>query len=490
MISKKMDCSLPLYIDTSDPPPIQVGRPEKVVWSNKIPDAEMEKVAADEEIRRFCEQAFVSPESARSGAKALLEVFNDTDLWLANLVQPSYLVAELRQQCDILTQALITQWTREGDLTKLTHLANALMAADPPVLSHVAGQTMAALAGLLGIKCPAQAPTWLKASLPLLSDSTDQALLRESTLWVRVGQLLADALPEDQRLWNRRLREPNEAWDWTTPESLDALERLMPVLEKAGDLLPVFKAVIPVCWWEMWLMQRQSHDIKPASTKRSPREWLKFGSGIVFTILAIGWLGREPAELIIAEDKAEPPLSFYQVNREEVPVTEARSSASSVLTASPSTSSDPASRSVSPLPVPDVRESRTKAAEKIAAQMPEITRLHKLVKMATLRESVPLVQGQNTMAAAGTRQYRALLRWLMLDPPTDPAVQDAVSRASARVLSTQELYETLRLCLAPDSPNLAPARKCASLLLELGAENLNARQRSEITAMMDASAAR
>ncbi|MGV2482280.1 UNVERIFIED_CONTAM: hypothetical protein IGO34_36395, partial [Salmonella enterica subsp. enterica serovar Weltevreden] len=68
---------------------------------------------------RFCEQAFDNPESAKVGSQALLSAFNDSGLWLANLVQPQHLVAELRQHCCTLTRVVTTQWTHQGETLKL-----------------------------------------------------------------------------------------------------------------------------------------------------------------------------------------------------------------------------------------------------------------------------------------------------------------------------------------------------------------------------------
>ncbi|MDZ4290271.1 MAG: hypothetical protein U0984_20060 [Prosthecobacter sp.] len=210
------------------------------------------KDGAEARVARFCEQAFTSPESARTGSTALLQAFDDSGLWLANLVQPQQLVAELRQSCSTLTLVIVTQWTRQGETHKLARLGTALMDASPPLTTHEGGQVCALLATLLGILRPPRAQGLLEIARPLLKDSVDPHLLREAREWVNLGRILEATPPEDRFFWNRRLREPDDDWDWDTPEARGALRRLAPLLaSRTQEDLSRFQSTVPPCWWDL-----------------------------------------------------------------------------------------------------------------------------------------------------------------------------------------------------------------------------------------------
>jgi hypothetical protein len=71
------DQAVPLF--ASDPQVFPEGPA-----SAPIPNPEVVKSGAEFGMTRFCEQAFVNPESASLGSVALLRAFDDSGLWLAN----------------------------------------------------------------------------------------------------------------------------------------------------------------------------------------------------------------------------------------------------------------------------------------------------------------------------------------------------------------------------------------------------------------------
>ncbi|MES2506123.1 MAG: hypothetical protein V4599_05440 [Verrucomicrobiota bacterium] len=483
--------------------------------SAQIPNPEVVKSGAEFGMTRFCEQAFVNPESASLGSVALLRAFDDSGLWLASLVQPAHLVAELRQHCCQLTRVVVTQWTRQGETHKLVRLAEALLEAQPPVLTHEAGQIMALLTSLLGVLRPVQAPRWLAACRPLLLDSVDPHLLKEAAQWVEVGQLLLPLPQEDRLFWNRRLREPESDWDWESNEALDALHRLAPLLPVQHEILPLFQAAVPRCWWALW---RAGQGMAPLPAGPRARSLSTFVLGLITGIgcmMLAGWwvLYKLPLpEWVYFEDRAadtpqmagdvnkpaaEPPpvtFAFHAVEPPIAPparplpavatpvvVVEAPPPPMPVKQASVKRPEPPPAAPVVAPPSPAM-QLRLAEAAKIAQEMPEIGRLHSLVKNGSLREATPHIQGRTMVASQGSRQHRALLQWLMLDPPLDPAVQEMVVKSAVRVLDSKMMYETLQLCLHPDSPNLQQARECASLLLALKADGLNESERQKLAA--------
>lgn len=447
------------------------------------------KHGAESGMARFCEQAFTTPDAARVGSQALVEAFDDSGLWLAGLVQPAHLVAELRQQCCLLTRVVITQWTRQGETLKLVRLAEALAEAAPPVLTHEAGQIMALLASLLGILRPAAsaAPRWLELGRPLLKDSVDPHLLKEACQWVAVGQMLASLPPEDRVFWNRRLREPDNDWEWESAESLEALRRLAPLLAGETELLLLFQAVIPRCWWEMWRNQEPSAPKtaavppKAAAPSGIPAFMLGLGVGAGLMMLAFWWATARPqAERTLADgDDAtrtgEPVFSFH-------PVAEPATRAAAKKEAKKQTARPVKASLAADVPVTPSMQARLAKAGEISKDKTDLQRLHNLVKNASAREALPHVQGRTMMAPAGSPDHSVLLRWLLLDPPEDPEVRAQVSKVAARVLDPVLLYETLDLCLVPDSPNLEEARECAELLLALEGDGLSEGQRQHLTA--------
>ncbi|WP_133794698.1 hypothetical protein [Prosthecobacter fusiformis] len=400
---------------------------------------------------QFCEQLYVNPGAAHQGSQALLATFDDSGLWLASLAQPAHLVAELRHQCALLTRVVVTQWTRQGETHKLVRLAEALMDAQPPVLSHEAGQIMALLASLLGILRPGPAPRWLAASRPLLRDSVDPHLIKEAVQWVSVGQLLAPLPQEDRHLWNRRLRDPEHDWDWESQEALDALRHLAVLLPEDHDSLHLFRATIPRCWWELWRDQRQPR--APAVDSKAPRFSnfiLGLAVGVGCMMLAGGWTtfqnsSPDTAESVAPQSPVEKGYSFHAVDTS--------------------------------VPQSPYMKARQDEIASILKSMPELERMYGLVKKGNLNDSLNYVQGQTSLAAQGSREYQSLLRCLMLDPPLDLAVRSQVAKAAVRVLTAKEMFTTLQLCLHPDSPNLKEARECAELLLALSSDDLTEDER-------------
>lgn len=482
---------------------------------------------------RFCEQAFGSPESAKVGSQALLSAFNDSGLWLANLVQPQHLVAELRQHCCSLTRVVTTQWTHQGETLKMVRLAEALETAQPPVLTHEAGQIMALLASLLGILRPAanQAPRWLQLSRPLLKDSVDPHLLAEAAKWVAVGQLLAPLPLEERLFWNRRLRDPLDDWEWESSEALAALRKLREILPAEHSALPVFQAALPPCWWQVWRESAAATAPRSTGSKTLPTFLLGIATGIACMMIAGGWVlyrlplpewvyfqsaqadvaaavlppvaGAPPLPPPAATEPEPPVFDFRPVD--ELPAATATAAASpaparpapAVATVLPPAEPAPAAplpvatikrptpvveKPAAPQPLSPAMKNRLAEAARLTQGMEGLERLHNLVKNGSLREATPLVQGRSSVAAQGSHEHRLLLRCLLLDPPRQAEVQALVSKTAVRTVPYEDLCNTLILCLHSGSPNLAAAQECSELLLAISGDGLPEAERQKLTA--------
>lgn len=250
---------------------------------------------ADAGVARYCDRFFTSPESARSGSKALLTAFADNGAWLSSLMQPSQLVAEVRQSCCALTSHVIMYWINQGETHKLARLADALLDASPPLATHEAGQIMALLASLLGILRPVRAQNLITAALPLLEDPLDSKLRTEAEEWVEIGNSLRDLPPDERVFWNRRLREPDEDWEWESTEACAALKTVAPLLRQKPPRIERFQELVPACWWELLLASRPLPTNEAAPSVPKTRRGLAPGSVFVGVLLgaagaaAFGW---------------------------------------------------------------------------------------------------------------------------------------------------------------------------------------------------------
>jgi hypothetical protein len=461
------------------------------------------KESAEAAVARFCDQAFVSAEAARTGSAALLEAFDDSGLWLASLVQPHQLVAELRQSCCTLTRVIMTQWTRQGETHKLVRLGTALLDSSPPVTTHEAGQIAALLASLLGILRPSRAQDLLEMARPLLKDSVDPHLLREARDWVEIGRVL-EALPaEDRFLWNRRLREPEDEWDWETPEARAALRRIVPILTRnAGDAdLSRFQKIVPACWWDI-LRERPeqapprmqpNHEIEmtralPAhgAYAMAPAAPSKYGiyafgllTGLACTAL-FAWLSRTQSAPVTAASAAAPAPTAAVVPIPSVAAPAPSAPAPAVPAfRPPRVSPPPVTESIAkPASSQDIK--RQAAVLELAEANPHLQRLHRLVATGTLRENEPLLHGRSALSAA---DYQTLMRWLMLDPPEHADVRLAVAKVAARVLPPADLVATLNFCIYPSSPNRAESLQCATWAVELNQETLPPQDRQALESL-------
>jgi hypothetical protein len=473
------------------------------------------KDGAEAAVARFCEQAFVTPESAKAGSAALLQAFDDSGLWLANLVHPHQLVAELRQSESTLSRVIITQWTRQGETHKLVRLGTALIEASPPVTTHEAGQIGALLASLLGVLRPPKAQDLLEFARPLLKDSVDPHLLREARAWVDIGRILEAAPAEDRFFWNRRLREPEDEWDWDTAEARAALRRLSPILSALGDStdLSRFQQTVPPCWWD--LLRDTPHNapdrprltaiqesaeaqrsqpsapayagyFPPPAAAPAPRFGI-YAFGLVTGLACMGlvaWLNstqRNPS----TSTAVVPPAVATPAAIAAVPPQASGTPAPASTTFAPALReraepSSPPKAAAVPRPTTPQSLRRDAAVAELAQKFPHLQRLHRLAITGTLRENEDLLKGYSTLSRD---DYQALMRWLMLDPPEFAEVRLAVAKVAARVIPAKELLPLLTLCIYPTSSNASEARQCATWALELNASELNASDRQSFESL-------
>jgi hypothetical protein len=453
-------------------------------------------------IERFIEQSFTSPASARVASQSLIETFDDKGLWLASLVQPSHLAAELRQQCSELSSLVIMQWVRQGETHKLKLLGETLLAEPPARRTRETARIMTVLAGLLGILRPVTAQKLVNCAIPYLGDINDGILLHDAKQWVEAGRVLERSPPEERIFWNRHLREPGNDWDWDSAEARLALRHLANIMPREGEILQVFQSAVPGCWWDLWREQgallNATQSALPAPASASTHTSSKagrFGLGLILGVaasVAFGWFAfsylpepdREPA---ITSRPALPPVQSGSIEpAEEIQAVEAppireslrqlqsilkrpasiqsssQSQSPAAIKESPDTSSTTAAPASQSKP-----ELRAQALARHAAAHDDARRLVSLVRTSSYRENAVLIQGQNSVAPKGSPTYQGLIHWLILDPPEHADVRLAVTKLALHSLPVDDTVMLFDLCDYPGSPNEIEIKECANLLLEL-----------------------
>lgn len=458
---------------------------------------------AESSIERFIVQSFTSPAAARMASQSLVETFDDKGLWLASLIQPAHLAAELRQQCSILSTLVIMQWVRQGETQKLKVLSETLLAEPPAGRTHESACVMTVLAGLLGILRPSTAQKLVNGATPYLSDLEDSGLLRDARQWVEAGRILEASQPEERVFWNRHLREPGNDWDWDSAEARQALRHLAGMLPREGDILQLFQSAVPGCWWDLWRASPPPAGVGYAALPAPPTTGAKksrFTLGLVLGMAAatmIGWaaltflpeylgmpgfgsslsasIPARTAPELAAEEEDAPPAPPIRESLRQLQTILRRASPIAVSTASTAstggTQVQPAASPKAPETAPASSQTkpelRASTLARYAAEHEDARRLVSLVKKSSYRENATLIQGGNSVAPKGSPTYQGMIQWLILDPPELADVRLAVTKLALHSLPVEDTIRLFDLCFYPGSPNEIEIKQCANLLLEL-----------------------
>jgi hypothetical protein len=489
-------------------------------------DAAAGTSAAESRLARYFKETFTTPEATRIGSQALIETFDDDGRWLATLVPPEQLLLELHQSCSVLSRLLIAQWTRQGETGKLVKLATALQESTHPITLEVA-QMLALLAGLLGILRPDQARVWLSKAQPHLPPREGAPLIEDAESWLEIGSLLKPLPPEDRIFWNQRLRDPEEDWDWNRTEARQCLQRLKPLLPDAAQTPPLLHQVLPGCWRDViWgtapstkgrffgpfligslvgavalFLLQPAPPPTPAPTSAqsevtiapTPRPQPVFPQTIAAPqpqrpTVSPSPPRAQPIPPVVASPPETPPAAPTRIPAPQ-PVSP-QPKVTMVKAEPPAPASVPLSKT--PTPAPPAAEApaassfppaRQQALTQLAAEHPELERLHSLIRSGSWNSAAPAVQGRSSLALYGSAQHKALLRWLILAPPEDHAVRQLANKLAVRILDSDSLISALQLSHHPGSPNAQEVRECAALRLDLGASDLTPVQRQTLQAL-------
>jgi hypothetical protein len=101
----------------------------------------------------------------------------------------------------------------------------------------------------------------------------------------------------------------------------------------------------------------------------------------------------------------------------------------------------------------------------VAQQFPSLVRWHTVVRTSKWREVRSLIMGTNGAVPSTGDEYPFLIKLLLLDPPLDPEVAEAVPKVAARMTNPTQWIPLFEKLTYPGSPNEKPLRQAAQAYL-------------------------
>ncbi|MCB1208721.1 MAG: hypothetical protein KDK97_05320 [Verrucomicrobiales bacterium] len=411
----------------------------------------------------------------RPNGSEIVSAFNGDWAWLADVIRIDHLATELKYGASMVTRAVIGQWLLNGSTQGLVKLSDKLLDAGK-CDSVVEARIRALLASVLAILRPERAKRLLDTAGPLLSESSaDNELAGEAAAWVEAGTLLSQSPVSDRKFWNRRLRDPDEDWEWESGESRLALANLGRVLAKGRDQAELFRMVVPGAWWDLLESRgcadpaEAPHDSKGAERSGFSRGWIGFVSGALFGAILSATatvmipqlshsLAGDPVEAEVAMDFQNTTPKSGSVPDQQGKTTnkETASSAGTIATA------DQVAQ-----PVLDGSEDwRSEMIGKIRQTFDQVDRLQSLIRDGSLKSAEAPLRGGSSMAPFGSPAHVALLEWLMIDPPKDADVRRATQRIYIQTAPRPRVIALLEKLAEPKGPFFKEVQDCAQLLLD------------------------
>ena len=449
--------------------------PELRKLAGDLMDSLRHKAGVAERFDAFCAQAFSKPDWAVPASAFISELFEDNEDRLAELARVPDLVIELGCGQAALACTVASKWATRGETHRLSRLAESIVAAQGTMKNPAAVEVMLALAATLAVTRPTRAEQLFNAAMPLASTEHTEALT-DAKLWLAAGKVLASAQQDVRDLWDTRMRRPRTAWKWESEEERRALRFLAEQLSPEMETAPLFRQVVPACWWEVAMQrmedqlawQRKWETVKrkrvtnpadaapveseteaptPAATPKLRSQTHAFGDPDVLAVrphassVARFVLGWAVGVFLMGGTFFLAPESFYRA------ITDFRAIFS------------PAKNAASEAPASGKAWRETQVAS-FAKGKESLEPLVRRVKGSTWAQSQMLLSGHAPELTFDDPKYLQMLVWLHLDPPSDPETRQHLPRLLVEKadISAMAVWEQL---LYPGSPNADDIRATA-----------------------------
>jgi hypothetical protein len=431
-----------------------------------------EKQQVEQAFSAFCSAAYVKPDWAGAASEFLAELFADNEDLLAEMTRIPDLIIELATGHITLTCMVASRWAARGETPRLARLAEALIATQSKMSGDAVVEVMLALATSLAITRYSRAEQLLAAAEPHANEEQQEALA-EARQWLAAGRIVRSCTQEARDLWDQRLRRSGQTWTWISREEREALLQLADHLPENPDGADLFKAVLPVCWWDLATLHVRpetapqaaapiSGPLEPAASPAtgplirpaapgtemdreipSAPRWnvMPFLGGIT-----IGALSATAIFLISQPHR-------WQSRREQTAVA-----------VTPGPASPPAALPASQPAVQTGRaddEWRKKEIQAMTADVPELAAIAASVKGGVWAENEALLEGRTSVAPRESANYQKLLRWLHLDPPADPDLRARIPGLLAQLRQDDVVLDLWKRLVYPGSPNGEDIRTAA-----------------------------
>lgn len=386
------------------------------------------RVAVAEHFDAFCGQAFSKPDWAAAASPIIAELFDHDEDQLAELARIPDLVIEMGSGQATVTCMVASRWAARGETHRLSRLAESIVASHASK-NACAVEVMLALAATLAVTRFSRAEQLYNAALPLAGEEHQEALA-DARRWLAAGRVVCSASQEERDFWDVRLRKPRTAWPWQSAEEQQALDTLSERLTVGMEGEDLFKAVLPVCWWELAMKcaQQQEKLALAAQKQVSAKEASKVPGRVlpdpvptpdvtprairpqrrsgIYALFILGWVCGAMAMAItvvmLPAEAVNRVLNMFQV-KEAI---------------SGRLPSDAAAKEVL----------RRDILQRMAAEMAQYAPQHALAKTGDWKENEQVLSGHSPELPHESQEYMKLLVWLHLDPPQNEEVRMRVPK--------------------------------------------------------------
>lgn len=429
-----------------------------------------QKVAVPGHFDAFCSLAFSRPEWVAAASPLIAEMFENDEDTLAEMARIPDLAIELGNGQAAITCMVASRWAARSETHRLTRLAESITASHASK-NACAVDVMLALAATLAVTRYSRAEQLYQAALPLAGEEHREALA-DAARWLDAGRVVRGSSQEERDFWDIRLRKPRTVWTWQREDERHALNSLAENLCHNTEGGPLFKAVVPACWWDLALkhatLQQAAAEAAaiPATTSTPSSEVPHLTHQSLPSEPDTKPVGRLWAE--VPEEK-KPRLSSAKRARGLFLVGWVCGALAMLLTLlvlpGPFVSrllrrNDQAAAAIQRPQAAQKEAWRQESTRQMAQEMAAYESQHATVLISSWQDCEKLLSGQTTELPTASPQYMKFLVWLHLDPPQDAEVRQHAAKLLLQQIKSEAitLWEEL---VYPGSANAVEIQRAA-----------------------------